>query len=140
MVKKATVTNVQANGTWEGQYGLMYKFEVTFDNGDTGQALSKTDNCKFVVGEEATYEYKGGQYPKVKYVSEFQQNNDFRAKPKADNVQELIVKQNALTNATTFVCNNGGTPQDILEIADMFKEWVVADKKPAPSTKTDLPF
>tara|TARA_X000001388_G_scaffold19274_1_gene12580 strand:+ start:18 stop:440 length:423 start_codon:yes stop_codon:yes gene_type:complete len=140
MVKKATVTNVQANGTWEGQYGLMYKFEVTFDNNDTGQALSKTDNCKFVVGEEATYEYKGGQYPKVKYVSEFQQNNDFRAKPKADNVQELIVKQNALTNATTFVCNNGGTPQDVLEIADMFKEWVLTNKKPASTTKTDLPF
>ena len=140
MVKKAKVTNVQANGTWEGQYGLMYKFEVTFDNGDTGQALSKTDNCKFVVGEEATYEYKGGQYPKVKYVSEFQQNNDFRAKPKADNVQELIVKQNALTNATTFVCNNGGTPQDVLEIADMFKEWVLTNKKPASTTKTDLPF
>mgnify|MGYP001395530282 FL=1 len=140
MVKKARVTDVQANGTWEGQYGLMYKFEVTFDNGDTGQALSKTDNCKFVVGEEATYEYKGGQYPKVKYVSEFQQNNDFRAKPKADNVQELIVKQNALTNATTFVCNNGGTPQDVLEIADMFKEWVLTNKKPALTTKTDLPF
>lgn len=139
MVKKGIVKDVQANGTWEGQYGLMYKFEVTFENGDIGQALSKTENCKFVVGEEASYEYKGGQYPKVKYVSEYQQTS-YKPQAKADNVQELIVKQNALTNATSFVCNNGGTPQDVLEIADMFKEWVLADKKPAPSTKTDLPF
>ena len=29
MIKKGIVKNVQANGTWEGQYGLMYKFEVT---------------------------------------------------------------------------------------------------------------
>ena len=139
MVKKGIVKDVQANGTWEGQYGLMYKFEVTFDNGDTGQALSKTENCKFVVGQEASYEYKGGQYPKVKYVTEFQQNNDFKPKAKADNVQELIVRQNALTNATIFVCNNGGTPQDVLEIADMFKEWVLNDKKPQ-ATNNDLPF
>ena len=39
--KKSTVTNVQSNGTWDGQYGLMHKFEVSFENGDVGEYLSK---------------------------------------------------------------------------------------------------
>jgi len=68
MIKKGIVTDVQSNGTWEGKFGLMYKFEVTIGD-DTGQCLSKTDTCKFVVGEEVDYEFVGGQYPKIKPVT-----------------------------------------------------------------------
>ena len=36
-MKKSTVTRVAGNGTWEGKYGLMYKFEVEMENGDIGE-------------------------------------------------------------------------------------------------------
>ena len=48
MNKKSKVTNVQASGTWEGKFGLMYKFEVEFENGDAGEYSSKSkDQNKF---------------------------------------------------------------------------------------------
>jgi len=67
MIKTSKVKSVQANGTWEGKFGLMYKFEVSFENGDTGEYSSKSqDQTKFVEGQEAEYEYTDGKFPKVK--------------------------------------------------------------------------
>ena len=58
---------------------------------------------------------------------------------KDNKTQELIVKQNALTNA----CNIVGTDDvaKIIEIAESFKDWVLNDVKPKnDSNGTDLPF
>ena len=41
-IKKSIVTRVTGNGTWEGNYGLMYKFEIEMENGDIGENLSKS--------------------------------------------------------------------------------------------------
>ena len=142
MIKKGIVKNVQANGTWDSQYGLMYKFEVTIGD-DTGQCNSMTEQCKFVIGQETEYEFVDGKYPKIKPVSTFQQGsgNSFKPQAKNDNVQEMIVKQNSLTNATSFVCNNGGTPSDVLEIAEIFSNWVLkGEKAPKVDNSNDMPF
>ena len=40
-MKNSKVTSVQSNGTWEGKYGMMYKFEIGFENGDVGEYSSK---------------------------------------------------------------------------------------------------
>ena len=137
MVKNSVVKEVQANGTWEGQYGLMYKFEVTFDNGDCGQCLCKTDSCKFVVGESASYEYTGGKYPKVKYVSDFQKGGNA---PKQD-VQEYIIRQSSLKCATDYVIANGGDTNTIINYADIFTQWVLSGKVPTPAPSNEsLPF
>lgn len=140
MIKRGIVKNVQANGTWEGQYGLMYKFEVTIGD-DTGQCMSKNEQCKFVIGQETEYEFVDGKYPKIKPVSTFQQGGGFKPQAKSDNVQEYIIKQNALTNATSYVCNNGGTPNDVLEIAEIFSNWVLkGEKAPKIDNSNDMPF
>jgi hypothetical protein len=76
--KKSVVTNVQSNGTWEGKFGLMYKFEISFENGDVGEYLSKSENQdKFVEGKEIEYQFKDGQYPRVKPISNFQPNSSY---------------------------------------------------------------
>ena len=76
--KKSIVTNVQSNGTWEGKFGLMYKFEVSFENGDTGEYLSKSESQdKFIVGNETEYQFKDGQFPRVKPVSNFQPKTSY---------------------------------------------------------------
>lgn len=140
MIKKGIVKNVQANGTWNSdKYGILYKFEVTIGD-DTGQTMSKTDKCKFEVGQETEYEFIDGKYPQIKRISNFQQGG-YKPQPKNDNVQEYIIKQNALTNATSFVCNNGGSPTDVLEIAEIFSNWVLNNVKPkSTSNGNDLPF
>jgi hypothetical protein len=45
-----TITAVQNNGTYEGAYGLMYKQEVTLDDGSTGEVSAKTAD-KWKVGD-----------------------------------------------------------------------------------------
>jgi len=140
MIKKGIVKNVQANGTWEGQYGLMYKFEVTIGD-DTGQCLCKTDKCKFEVGQETEYEFIGGKYPKIKSVSSFQQNSSPQANTSINTDREtMIVRQSTLKCATDFVCNNGGSPADVVEIAELFSDWVLNGKKPEADNSNDMPF
>jgi hypothetical protein len=139
MIKKGIVKNVQSNGTWEGQYGLMYKFEVTIGD-DTGQCMSKSDKCKFEVGQETEYEFTGGKYPKIKPVSNFQQGGSAQAENK-NKVQEYIVKQSSLKCATDYVIANGGNTSSIIEIAEMFTDWVILGiKPPKVNDNNDMPF
>ena len=139
MVKTSKVISAQANGTWEGKYGVMYKHEIAFENGDSGEYSSKSaDQNKFVVGKETEYEFIDGKFPKVKPVSNFQQGG-FSAAPKSDKVQEYIVKQSSLKCAVDFVIANGGDEARVIELADMFTTWVLEDKKPTAAPQ-EMPF
>ena len=135
MIKKSKVTNVQSNGTWEGKFGLMYKFEVEMENGDTGEYSSKSkDQDKFVTGQEVEYEFVGGQFPKVKPV--YQKPQSFSGGFKDDpNRQRLIVKQSSLKSAVDFCDSSKCGVEDVIKIAQRFTDWVMEDKK-----NNDLPF
>jgi len=53
------------NGVHEsftGQHGVLYKFDVEFDNGDIGEANSPNQTPKWVVGKEYTYTLESNQY------------------------------------------------------------------------------
>ena len=140
MIKKSVVKQAQANGTWEGKYGVMYKHEIAFENGDSGEYSSKEQNqTKFVVGQETEYEYIDGKYPKVKPVNTFQQGN-FSATPKSDKVQEYIVKQSSLKCAVDYVIANGGDTKTILDTAEIFTNWVLKGEKPTQAPNNNMPF
>ena len=138
---KKTVENLRSEGGFNSQWGYFYKFIITFEDGMVAEYLSKSEKQnKFVVGKEIDVEvtqreYNGKTINKVKPVSTFQGSSI--PAPKADNVQELIVKQNALTNA----CNVIGESDvaKIIEIAEVFSNWVLKGEKPSSSTN-DLPF
>ena len=143
MNKRSKVTNVQASGTWDGKFGMMYKFEVEFENGDAGEYSSKSkDQTKFVIGVDTDYEYIDGKFPKVKpvWVQNQQQintgSNNQTTKP--DNVQDMIVKQSSLKAAVEF-CNKDCTVEHIIANAEVFYDWVMTGKKPEAS-KNDMPF
>ena len=139
MIKTSKVTGAQANGTWEGKYGIMYKHEIAFENGDSGEYSSKSaDQNKFVVGQETEYEFIDGKFPKVKPVNNFQQGGYATVK-KGDNREKSIVRQSSLKCATDFVIANGGDEARVIEIADMFSTWVLEDKKPTPAPQ-EMPF
>ena len=138
---KKTVKNVKSDGDFESQYGHFYKWQIEFQDGMNAEYLSKTETQnKFVEGQEVdvditTREYNGKTINKVKPVSTFQQGTKPSFK-RSEKTEEMIVKQNALTNA----CNVIGEADvaRIIEVAEVVSNWVLKGEKPQESK--DLPF
>ena len=139
---KKTVKDVRAEGGFDSQWGYFYKFIINFQDGMVAEYLSKSETQnKFIIGKEIDVEvtqreYNGKTINKVKPVSNFQglQRQVFNN----NNRDELIVKQNALTNA----CNVIGEADvaKIIEVAEVFSNWVLKGEKPTSTPKNDLPF
>jgi len=139
---KKKVKDVRAEGGFDSQWGYFYKFIISFEDGMVAEYLSKSETQnKFIIGNEIDVEvtqreYNGKTINKVKPVSNFQ--GPQRQVSKSSNRDELIVKQNALTNA----CNVIGEADvaKIIEVAEVFSNWVLKGEKPTSTTKNDLPF
>ena len=148
-MKKSKVTRVASNGTWEGKFGLMYKFEVSFENGDTGEYSSKSqDQTKFVEGQETEYEYTEGKFPKVKPVWAKPSSNGSFGYKKDDNVQNLIVRQSSLKAAVDYCRGSNCSPEEVCANAQLFADWVMEKKMEVINetnegikhSNNDLPF
>ena len=127
------VKQVQSNGSINLKHGLFYKYEVSIQSDNEllhGEYLSKSENQnKFIQGEEVNFEYQAGKYPKIKPVTN------------TTNRETLIIRQSTLKCATDYICNNGGNKADVIELAEMFTDWVLTGKKVQKTdTNTDLPF
>jgi len=134
-VKKSVVKQVTPDGSWDGKFGLMYKFEITMENGDMGQYMSKSkDQNKFTVGAEVDYEYHDGDYVKIKPHNTFQQTGGGVVSPtrvaKGVDVQELIVKQSSLKAAVDFCKGDNCSTRDVIDYAEEFYLWVMKGTKP----------
>ena len=139
MIKKSKVTSVQNNGTWEGKFGMMYKFEVEFEDGNAGEYSSKSqDQNKFVIGEEMEYEFTDGHFPKVKPVYQQTQSFSGGSYKKDDTVQKMIVKQSSLKSAVDYCSKGNCSPSDVVKVAQEFVDWVMEDKMPDENNK--MPF
>ena len=128
MQKNSKVTRVTGNGTWEGKFGLMYKFEIEMENGDIGENLSKTSECRFKEGQQTDYEFTEGDWPKIKPVNNFQ--------PKANNsdVQDNIRFAQGLNIANLQFCHGKINEEQIDDVAfEMYEKL-----KKGPQVK--LPF
>lgn len=131
MTKTSIVKDIKSAGQpYEGQYGTLYGFYVTFENGDNGKYNSKSqDQTKFVVGQEATYdyiprEYQGKTYYTVKPVNPQYANVTPTAAPVTGgsmSTNESIIRQTALKAAAEL----GGTPQVVIANAQTFADWVM---------------
>ena len=128
MIKTSKVARVTGNGTWEGKFGLMYKFEIEMENGDIGENLSKTSECRFKEGQQTDYEFIDGQFPKIKPINTFQ--------PKANNsdVQDNIRFAQGLNIANLQFCHGKISEEQIDDVAYTMYEKL----KKGPQVK--LPF
>ena len=139
---KKKVQDIKSDKGFDSQWGYFYKFIITFEDGMVAEYLSKSETQnKFIAGQEVdveitTRQYNGKTINKVKPVSTFQ--GPQRQAAKSSDRDELIVKQNALTNA----CNVIGEADvaKIIEVAEVFSNWVLRGEKPISTTKNDLPF
>jgi hypothetical protein len=153
--KRSAVTNVTANGTYNGQYGTLYKFEITFANGDSGEYASKSaDQTKFKVGVETDYtitskEFKDRIYYKIAPVmaQPGSQGNSFQQKaPKDPETDKRITRMSVLKVAGDLVINGDIKLHEILAYAQVFEKFVVdgqdtlAQLKPVSKFQDDLPF
>ena len=130
MTKTSIVKDIKSAGQpYEGQYGTLYGFYVTFENGDNGKYNSKSaDQTKFVIGQEATYDYIPREYNGKTYYTVKPVNPQY-ATPSSGAVQggkhtskdESIIRQTALKAAAEL----GGTPQQVIANAQTFADWVM---------------
>ena len=136
MEKKSVVKSVQPNGTYDGKFGTLYKFEVAMENGDIGEYSSKSkDQNKFTVGQETSYTWDTTypQFPKIKPVNNFQSNGF--TKGKSDYVQDMIVKQSSLKAAVDYCKGDTCSTRDIIDYAEEFYLWVTKGIKPEENNK-----
>lgn len=131
MTKTSIVKDIKSAGEpYNGQYGTLYGFYVTFENGDNGKYNSKSENQnKFVVGQEATYDYIPREYNGKTYYTVKPVNPQYAAPTSGGSVQggkhtskdESIIRQTALKAAAEL----GGTPQQVIANAQTFADWVM---------------
>jgi len=77
---KAKIKSVQGNGTWEGNYGLMYSFDIELEDGVSGVANGKTKDYRFKVGDEVEYKINGKTPQGVNKLSISKPDSDFQTK------------------------------------------------------------
>ena len=141
------VKSVTPNGTFKGSYGLMYKFEIEIGEHIGEYASKSKDQTRFVVGQQAEYDFIGGKYPKIKPVY----NKPFTSGGKSYNDnperQLMIVKQSSIKVASDLCIAEGKTDLDsVIAKAEEIIKWVMAEKKEVKQEftkvqpKDDLPF
>jgi len=134
-IKKGKVVAVVGNGTWEGQYGLMYKFEVEMDNGDNGQYLSKGQDCaKFPKGADVFYtidaeQRNGNTYYKIKPAQDPSQpqtnargGGGYQKDPETE---KRISRMSVLKVAGDLVINGAIKLHDITKVAQIFERYIM---------------
>ena len=142
MTKTSIVKDIKSAGEpYTGQYGTLYGFYVTFENGDNGKYNSKSaDQNKFVVGQEATYDYIPREYNGKTYYTVKPVNPQYATPTSGGSVQgggthtskdESIIRQTALKAAAEL----GGTPQQVIANAQTFADWVMK-KQSAQATSS----
>ena len=126
-VKKSVVTQVAGIGHWDGQYGRMYKFEVSFENGDAGQYLSKVqDQTKFIQGREAEYQKETNEKGYVT-IKPFAPQPNYTAKgpvTKDPETGKQIARMSVLKAACDLVVAGKVELHDITHVASIFERYV----------------
>ena len=133
--KRSAVTNVTANGSFDGQYGTLYKFEITFANGDSGEYASKSQSqTKFQTGVETDYTitdrtFKDRIYYKIAPVmaqpgSFVSPQAGFTPKTKDPETGKHIMRMSVLKVAGDLVINGDIQLTEILAYAQIFEQFV----------------
>jgi hypothetical protein len=151
MSKKSVVKHVQSAGTWNG----MFKFEVEFENNDSGTCFCKEESTiqkNFPIGKEVEYEISPmGKGHKVKAVynptsastGSNGSGSGFKSFAKSPEEQSRIARMNALTNAVNWaVSKDGSSELDVLTIASAFEHFIMngLNTTTTKSTTDEIPF
>ena len=132
--RKSKVSNVIQAESYESQYGRMFKFSVSFANGDTGFYTTTMENQnKFVIGEDVEYTLevksnKTGLYNAIKPASKSENEWKYRLESLQMAVQ---------------TCQRGAMIETIIEKAKELEYYLNTGKTkgtPKSNQSNDLPF
>lgn len=132
---------ITANGNWTGKYGTMYSFKVTFEDGVTIEANSKTDQPPYKVGDEMSYEVtnddpKFGAKGRVFKPDAGQFSNN--AAPAVNgNRDAIIMKQTALKCAAEFNANRTSDVLGLIEDAQAMFDWLTGASEAPKGVEQD---
>lgn len=118
-MKTSKVKNVQANGTWEKDGTTFYKFEYEMEDGQIVNAMHKTQEPKFKVGETAEYTITNAQYNNGK-LSKPQEQGSYNDPKK----QTSIIAQSCIKAACDAYSGLNKDADDIIKAAEKFFHWV----------------
>lgn len=127
---QAQIESIQGKGDWKGQYGTMYSFEVTFNDGTVGEANSKTPEPPYKVGDEVYYEVKSNneRWGKKLKISKQPQEGGFqpRQDPKKDKqiIRGMCFKIAGMAWANQYTHKQFDTPHEV-----MVKDVITLAKK-----------
>ena len=138
-IKTSKVKTVKYDGKWQD----LHKYHVEFENGDQGAYFSKSgDQQKFKAGIETTYKFdevKNRVKPHWEGAPQNSGTTTNYSQPNGD--RELaIVRQSSLKAALEYAAMKGGEITEILDIAEIFTDWVQTGNKPQKTENNDLPF
>ena len=124
-IKKSTVKQVQSNGTWDGKFGVMYKYEIEMTNGDVGQYMSKSDKQdKFKQGDVVDYQFFPGDFPKIKPHFEQGFNKPNNKQSNDPDIQNQIIRQSSIRTAAEF-CKGNCTIEQLMTGVKQEKEKII---------------
>jgi len=145
-VKKSVVKSVQSTGTWtskrDGQE--FYKYEITMDNGDSGEYSSISDSQKkFIAKEEIEYNYIAGDFPKIKphYSPMNSTGSGSFNVTRPSNSDAQIARSVGVKSATDLAIAKGLELNELLETAKILSDFILKDTKVEKKTdENDMPF
>tara|TARA_R110000824_G_scaffold163602_1_gene339384 strand:+ start:1172 stop:1636 length:465 start_codon:yes stop_codon:yes gene_type:complete len=123
-MKKTTIKSIQANGTWESNFGLMYQFEVELEDGTVGMANSKNQTPPYAQGSTVWYDVKSEtKYGKKLKITTSdpagQQQSQSSYTPQSSDTQTRIENSWAVQTAIQVY---GSLPQTGLDLLTYLKK------------------
>ena len=146
-MQTSKIVDVMFDKTWNDL--KIYKLKVA--NGQSGSIFTKTWEPQ--VGEELTYTYdvEKTRFKRVNPNANYGGGQGYQAKPSGGaSKDKLIVRQVALKCAVEFSNGQDYKVKQVLQVADLFNDWVNQKEEPVQSVSSvresvvekedDLPF
>jgi hypothetical protein len=129
---QAQIESIQGKGEWKGDYGLLYQYEVTMNDGTVGEVNSKTNPPPYKVGDEVWYEVKSNNErwgKKLKVSKNPPQQGGYQprpADPKKDKqiIRGMCFKVAGMAWANQYSHKQFDTPHEV-----MVKDVITLAKK-----------
>jgi hypothetical protein len=109
---QSKIKTIQPNGTYDSQNGLMYKFEIELESGDSGEVSAKSES-RWSVGDEVEFEVTPSKWGDKMRLTKpgFTPN---QSKANNPDIQKRIDASWAIGHAI----NQESDPEKILEAAE----------------------
>ena len=128
-IKKSKPSSIEAKGTFDSKFGLMYKYEISMEDGNTGQYASKkytsteADGFPFIINVETEYEWHPGQYPAIKPKSDFKASkggNGSNASFALSYAKDVLVASYMTANPEILTLST----EQMFDLANKMNEWL----------------